>query len=108
MAWMVDGCLAWQRQGLQRPQVVADATANYLESEDAIMAWIEANCQRDPNNFATSTALFVSWSEWASTNGETVGTLKRLQGQLESKGFEPDRKKYGRGFMGLRIMPSYG
>ena len=46
LAWMIEGCTIWQKQGLNPPRVVTDATAAYLESEDAIAAWIEDCCER--------------------------------------------------------------
>jgi putative DNA primase/helicase len=103
LAWMIDGCTAWQKQGLQPPQIVTDATYAYLEAEDGVSAWIEEHCRRDPDSFATSTALFTSWSEWAAKHGEYVGTVRKLVSTLESKGFQPIRKKSARGFQGLRI-----
>jgi putative DNA primase/helicase len=33
LRWMIDGCLDWQRAGLVRPKVVADATAEYFEAQ---------------------------------------------------------------------------
>ena len=30
MSWMIKGCLAWQSNGLQPPDVVKDATASYI------------------------------------------------------------------------------
>jgi putative DNA primase/helicase len=107
LAWMIDGCRAWQQQGLAPPQVVTEATAAYLESEDAISAWLDECCRRDPNSFATSTHLFVSWNQWATKNGEHAGTTKKLVSALESKGFQPHRKNSGRGFVGLRVLPEY-
>jgi putative DNA primase/helicase len=105
-AWMIDGCVEWQRGGLKPPQIVTEATDAYLEAEDGVSAWIEECCRRDPNSFSTSTNLFVSWNQWATKNGEFAGTTKKLVGALESKGFEPLRKNSGRGFLGLRISSS--
>jgi putative DNA primase/helicase len=101
LQWALDGCLAWQREGLNPPDVVRDATAAYLQAEDALSAWIEECCER--TGFATTTALFASWKAWAERTGEYSGSRKRFREQLESRGFQPDRKDYGRGFIGIRI-----
>ncbi len=58
--WMIDGCVDWQRGGLKPPQAVIDATAAYLDDEDAIAAWIHANANTTlmpGNNQATSSPL---------------------------------------------------
>jgi putative DNA primase/helicase len=47
LAWIVAGCLKWQSEGLAAPEAVTAATAEYLNSEDAIAAWIEERCERD-------------------------------------------------------------
>ena len=36
LAWMIEGCVIWQREGLVTPQCVEDATAEYLHEEDLI------------------------------------------------------------------------
>lgn len=105
LAWAVEGCMDWQARGLCPPKAVLEATSAYLEAEDATAAWIEAACTRDVNGWETTTALFQSWKEWADKSGEFVGALKRFVQAMETRGFHPERRKYGRGFIGLQINP---
>ncbi len=65
LQWMIAGCADWQRHGLAPPEIVTAATAAYLEAEDAMSAWIDDRCQRDPNAWASSSDLFLSWKGWA-------------------------------------------
>jgi putative DNA primase/helicase len=108
MSWMIDGCTDWQERGLAPPEVVTAATAAYLESEDALSAWIEEACQRDPNAWEKRSDLFSSWVGWAEKAGEYVGPQKQFIRRLEAKGFEEKRHNYGRGFLGLRLNSRYG
>jgi putative DNA primase/helicase len=103
LAWMIEGCLQWQELGLRPSQAVMDATAAYLESEDAISTWIEEKCERDTKAWTGSTALFTSWKEWAVAAGEQPGTMKRFAQQLEARGFPPRRKSKARGIEGIRL-----
>ena len=64
LAWIVQGWLDWQKQGLAPPAAVSSATEAYLEAEDAVAAWLDECCQRDPKAWESSTALFASWSVW--------------------------------------------
>jgi putative DNA primase/helicase len=105
LAWMIKGCTLWQQQGLNPPRIVTDATAAYLESEDAIAAWIEDCCERC-GEFSTRACLFKSWSDWTVANGEHTGSNKRFVAALEARGFTPRRLEHGRGFLGLRLRPS--
>ncbi|WP_374453612.1 phage/plasmid primase, P4 family [Phenylobacterium sp.] len=103
LAWMIAGCLEWQRVGLAPPSSVRAATDAYLEAEDALAAWIDEACERDPQAWETSTALFSSWNSWADINGEHGGTVRRFIGALEGRGFLPRRKAQARGVLGLRL-----
>jgi putative DNA primase/helicase len=97
-----------QPRRLAPPQIVTEATAAYLESEDAIAAWIEDCATRDPNAFAKNSKLFASWSEWAGKSGEYVGSQKRFSQNLETRGFLPHRhRQLGRGFRGIRLMKTF-
>jgi putative DNA primase/helicase len=97
MSWMIDGCTDWLERGLSPPEVVTAATAAYLESEDALSAWIEEACQRDPNAWEKRTQLFASWMAWGEKTGECIGTQKQFIRRLEAKGFEEKRYSHGGG-----------
>ncbi|MGX9431773.1 phage/plasmid primase, P4 family [Bradyrhizobium sp. LeoA1S1] len=107
LAWSVDGTVAWHKSGLNPPEVVTAATAEYLEAEDAISAWIEECCCKDVNSFATSANLFASWNALATKNGEHAGTSKKLNSTLEAKGFPRHRTRSAKGVLGLRVLLSY-
>jgi putative DNA primase/helicase len=108
LAWMIEGCLAWQREGLSAPAAVTQATAEYLESEDAMSCWFEDKCDRSPQSRTSSSDLFVSWKNWADAAGEPVGTQKRFSQKLEERGFEKQRSRHGREFVGIRLHGNYG
>jgi putative DNA primase/helicase len=107
LAWAVQGCAGWQERGLAPPKVVTDATAAYLEAEDAVSAWLDDKCERDPQAFTNTTDLFASWSEWATQSGEFVGSVKRFVSALETRGFPQHRRRDGRGFTGLRVKQTW-
>lgn len=103
LAWMIAGCIEWQKRGLAPPEVVTRATAAYLEAEDALAAWLDEAGTRDPNAWETTTALYASWKSWADHAGEHAGTMKRFAQSLEARDLVPERKKHGRGFRGLKL-----
>lgn len=102
-AWMVEGCLEWQKNGLRPPAAVLDATAAYLDAEDALSAWIDDCCIREASAWTSSSELFASWKSWADAAGEYVGSAKRFAQNLETRGLTAIRKMTGRGFQGLSI-----
>jgi putative DNA primase/helicase len=105
LAWLIEGCLEWQAEGLRPPQAVLEATDAYLSAEDAIAAWIDDRCGRDPNSWTSSSDLFTSWKAWADASGEQAGSMKRLTQTLETRGFHRHKMNRGQGFYGLRVKP---
>jgi putative DNA primase/helicase len=104
LAWLIEGCLEWQREGLRPPRAVLTATEAYLSAEDLMAAWIDDKCEPRAGAWESSSALFQSWSAWATAAGENPGNSKRFAQALETRGFSPSRKMFGRGFEGLRLV----
>jgi putative DNA primase/helicase len=103
-AWVIEGCLEWQRHGLQPPEAVTTATETYLSQEDSFAGWLDDRCLCEPDAWENATALFKSWKVWAEDAGERVGTQKGFSGRLGDRGFAPKRSKSGRGFLGIRLI----
>jgi hypothetical protein len=103
LQWMIDGCLEWQREGLCPPEAVSKATAHYLESQDAIAAWLDDACERDPDSWEKKTDLLASWKAWANNAGEEVLSRSRFYDALENRGFTASRRSLGDGFHGIRL-----
>ena len=85
LGWAIEGCLAWQRKGLDPPVVVVEATVAYLEAEDAIAIWLDERCEVAPEFSASSTALYASWQDWAEKGGE-AGFPKKSFEKTPGKG----------------------
>ena len=82
------------------PAIVTAATADYLDSEDALAGWLAECCITDANLHEESSRLFTSWRTWAETAGEFVGSQKRFTQAMVSKGFAALR--FGSGKGGIR------
>ena len=105
LQWMIDGCLDWQSEGLAQPAAVVMATADYLETEDALGQWMSDRC--NTFGWGSSGSLFASWRQWAEAAGEFVGSQKRFSQALEARGLKPHRGTGGtKGFMGLHLKPT--
>ena len=91
LAWMIEGCLDWQRVGLNPPEIVREATEAYLGEEDAIARWVEECCVTGRDQWCASAELWPSWQRWATAANEIVGSRKRFGMALEKHGYEPER-----------------
>ncbi|MDQ2668458.1 MAG: DNA primase, partial [Gemmatimonadota bacterium] len=106
LSWAIEGCLAWQRGGLNPPAIVREATNEYFEGEDSFHEWLLECCERKPGNAATSAELFKSWREWSERAGEEAGSAKSFSQTLDSGGFTRITIGHAktRGFAGLRLL----
>jgi putative DNA primase/helicase len=105
LSWMIEGCLEWQKIGLQPPPIVVAATNAYLAGEDKLSRWIADRCERIQDWQTSSGDLFASWVSWAEENREWVGTQTSFSNALTEAGFEHYRTESTRGFKGLRVLP---
>src|SRR5262249_2378215 len=105
LAWMIEGCLEWQRIGLCPPKVVTDATDSYLESQDVLGEWLEECCVRDAQGWVSTRDLFNSWKLWAEARQEHVGSVKSFSARVEDRGLikSRDKERTQRGFSGWRL-----
>ncbi|MCX7371244.1 MAG: phage/plasmid primase, P4 family [Alphaproteobacteria bacterium] len=84
LQWAVDGCLAWQREGLGKPAIVKAATDDYFSEQDLIAQWLDERCDRtNPRAATPSSALYRDWKGWAEGRGEPAGSNKAFSGALE-------------------------
>jgi putative DNA primase/helicase len=110
LQWAIEGCLAWQRDGLQPPAIVQKATEDYLAAEDKLGIWLEEHCKTSPAYRTATAALFRDWKEWCDGSGEDPGSQKKFSQALEARGFERVRigSAQARGFMGLALSSDLG
>jgi putative DNA primase/helicase len=64
LGWLVDGCLAYQREGLTPPDGVAAATDEYRADSNPLLAWADERCTLDPAAFTASEALHEDYAKW--------------------------------------------
>jgi putative DNA primase/helicase len=103
LQWMIDGCLEWQADGLCPPSAVTNATADYLEAEDALAAWLEECCDVNVNAWDFPKRLYESWKGFAETTGDIAGPLNGFRQKLENRGFFQTRTNGKRRYLGLRV-----
>ena len=105
LQWAIDGCLAWQREGLNPPSAVRDATEEYFRAEDALLSWLNERVIVSPQAGTTRTSvLYRDYKEWAERTGEFCGSQKRFSQDLTDRGFEI-RQSHGMVIDGVSLRP---
>ena len=50
LRWVIDGCLAWQANGLAPPDTVQSTTEDYFAEQDVIARWADECCEFGPSH----------------------------------------------------------
>ncbi len=69
LAWAVQGCLEWQKRGLDPPDAVRAATDEYRDESDPIAGFIADRCVAAAECTVTASALYRAYREWAGDQG---------------------------------------
>lgn len=67
--WMLDGLRDWQRQGLNPPQVVKDAVANYRSDMDILKEWMDDHVTPAAGAVTPTADLYKAYASWARDAG---------------------------------------
>jgi putative DNA primase/helicase len=107
LRWMIAGCLEWQKQGLNPPKAVVDASNAYFDEQDTLQAWIDDCCEVDRENpelWDKVGSLYKSWKEWCTKGGNEAGSSRAFTDALAEAGFQRNRTgPRGRHFWGIRL-----
>lgn len=109
LAWIVRGCLEWQREGLLAPEEVRQATTAYRAEMDVLAAFLADCCVRDEDEEAFAGELWGAWKRWCEETGEQAGTQKRFGGRLAERGFlnHRDSRTGRKVWSGLSLRPNW-
>jgi putative DNA primase/helicase len=108
LQWAVEGCLAWQRDGLQPPRAVTKATKNYLEDQDVLRTWLAEKTVDDKGARANPTELYRAYKGWAEASNEYVWSQKQFSQKLEERGYIGKKSHGSRYILGLRLKEHTG
>jgi len=102
LAWLVRGCLEWQRIGLNPPAVVQDATREYQDESDFIGQFLRDRCEMEPRNEETAGELYKAYCQWCENDNSKPVTRHKFSDALQ---YRFDRDNTGRHtiYKGLRL-----
>jgi len=88
LAWAVQGCLQWQMEGIQAPDIVSAATREYREEMDSFSHFFDECCVVREGARVTNKMLRAKYKEWCADNGEYELTQKPFSQKLLERNFE--------------------
>ena len=103
--WMVEGCLAWQREGLKSPQSVIDATKEYKTEMDSVGSFLETCCVQGKGE-ETGRDLYQTFITWAKENNEYEMSNRKFGAEMMAK-FESRKSNGEKIYKGISILDAY-
>ena len=105
LAWAVEGCLLWRREGLKQPQSVLEASREYRGEMDVLSAFIDACCMEGGETDAGD--LFRAYIEWAKESNEFEMSSTRF-GREMGKKYEKRRSSRTNIYEGISLQERAG
>jgi len=93
LRWAVEGCLAWQREGLGLPQAVKSATEQYRAERDNVTEFLEDWCEALPMAMMPLEDLYKAYQLWCHTEEQSTLTKKQFNKRVNECGYQ--KKKSG-------------
>ena len=109
LAWMIQGCVMWQDEGLEPPPAVLARTSEYIAEENLLGQWLDECCDLDVDHETTRDVLYRSWQQWCHSTGQhDPGTKLTFKRKLKSYNFTDKRVGLSRhqGYRGIRVKPT--
>lgn len=111
LAWMLDGCLQWQRRGLADvPNAVAAQTKDYRDEQDLVGQWLAERVDSGSASAGCkcpSKLLYQDYCNWAEANGLRPCSAIALGRRLRERGFVSKREACGPEFQGIALKPKH-
>jgi putative DNA primase/helicase len=105
LRWAVEGCLMWQRDGLNPPDIVRAATEEYKREMDVLAEFIEDRCYLNATARATSAAMRKEYLDWCESNGEKYPIYQReFKAEMERRGIIYKRTSNTRYYLGIGLL----
>jgi putative DNA primase/helicase len=100
LAWLVEGCLKWQRFGFNPPESVTSATDEYRSQEDIIGRFVSERCQRAKSSAVRFSNLYTAFESWCKDTGDFCPSKRKMGSWLTDQGYQ-SYSAHGRMYRGL-------
>lgn len=109
LAWLVEGCLIWQREGMSPPQIVRESGEEYRLDEDPVQQFVNERCHVGAGHKEQAKPLHDDFTEWfTETYGAkaSVPSMKRFSERLKKlPGIQREKGSRNVYFHGLSLAP---
>jgi putative DNA primase/helicase len=104
--WTIEGCLAWQKEALNTPQAVEQATSEYEAESDPLAPFFDDRCDMNITFQVAKKELWNVYQDWCRDNRERSVSRKVFADKMKSRGFGEGSTGSVRYWTGLRLRPA--
>jgi len=101
--WAIQGCLEWQREGLNPPKIVQEQVAEYKSSMDSISQFIRDECELGVDCSHTASQFYSEYRSWCLAVGKKPKNQTAFKRALEAtNGVYQKRTAKGNTWFGIQ------
>lgn len=104
LRWLVEGCIAWQRDGLGSAASIDEATKAYRHEQDVCSAFLEECTTRTADARTASAELYGAYRAWCVEAGERSWTQRAFAAALQERGLDKTKSNGSMVYRGLGLL----
>lgn len=101
LGWIIDGYELYEKEGLEQPNAVKEATASYRKEMDIVQQWIDEYCELKPSYFERANVLYDNFRAFCLRRDQR--TNQTVFGRNLGKKFKKYNSGEGIVYIGLRL-----
>ncbi len=101
--WAIEGCLRWQKEGIEVPNEVKYAIDTYRNDMDPVQRFLDEECIVSKTCTTRIAQLYKSYQDWCHDNKEYVLSSRKLTQKLMEKDFKQGRDMKSKYWTGIGI-----
>lgn len=103
LAWLIHGCIEYQKHGLKEPAAVKAAVLAYRDSEDIIMQFLDERCNTSAHARSTGAKdLYDAYRIWCIESGVKSASMQKF-GRYMTARYRNSHTMYGKVYEGVDL-----
>lgn len=103
LAWMVRGCLEWQRHKLKQSTSVRRESATYRKESDLLGEFLDEMTKTNPEARVEQSHLFDQYRKWHEANGTRPGSKNTFTKKMAERGYGTSKSANKRFYTGVEL-----
>lgn len=102
LTWLVEGCIAWQAEGLIVPAAVRAATETYRAESDSLRSFLEDRCIQGKELRSPARPIFLAYQMWVRHRPDRAMNQTEFGTEMKSR-FEHQTRRNTVTYLGVAL-----